>query len=219
LNNHRSIKTAVILGLLLSIQGWAQKSTSPPDWNKILKAGHTYFDDPTSENALKLYRALPETQVRGVRDGQEFEEVFYFFDAHLGVLERQVLLADRNAVKVAVRLWTISDGAFSEVLSDMLGDLIQVDPKMFIEEIREFPWPKDYGDFDAWLGEGNILCSGGMETSEEVWRKKLESRIAALETVEDSRLAKVRDRYISIIRRHLRDIGEHQDHDQSLKLS
>jgi hypothetical protein len=210
---------AIILGFLLSIQGWAQTSISQPDWDNILKAGQTYFDDPTSANALELYKALPKEKVRAVRDKQKFRDVFYFFDAHLGVLERQVLLADRNSVRVAVRLWTIADGAFSEVLNEMLGDLIQVDPKMFIEEIREFPWPKDYGDFDEWLGQGNILCAAGIEASEEVRRKKLESRITALETVADSRLAKVRDRYISIIRRHLRDIGECRDPDLSLRLS
>jgi hypothetical protein len=209
LNSNRSITAAIIVGLLLSIQGLAQTGIDQPDWDKIVKAGQTYFDDPTSANALELYKALPKEQVRDVRDEQRFRDVFYFFDAHLGALERQVLLADRNSVKVAVRLWTIADGAFAEVLSEMLGDLIQVDPKMFIEEIREFPWPKDYGDFDAWLSQGNILCAAGIEASEEVRLKKLESRIAALEAIADSRLAKVRDRYISIIRRHLRDIGEH----------
>jgi hypothetical protein len=211
--------TAIILLLLLAPLGGAQSSVSPPDWDKILKAGQTYFNDPTSANSLELYKALPETQVRSVRDGQEFRDVFYFFDAHLGALEHHVLLADRNAVRVAVRLWTIADGAFAEVLSEMLGDLIQVDPKMFIEEIRNFPWPKDYGDFDEWLSQGNILCAAGIEVSEEIRRKKLESRIRALETVTDSRFAKVRDHYISIIIRHLRDIGEYRDLDLSRQLS
>jgi hypothetical protein len=211
LNRNFTLAAAIICWPLFSILGWAQSSISPPDWDEILKAGRTYFSDPTSENALELYKALPETQVRGDRDGKEFRDVFYFFDAHLDLIRHQVLLADRNAVKVAVRLWTISDGAFSEVLSEVLGDLIQVDPKMFIEEIREFPWPKDYGDFDEWLSQGNILCDAGIEVSEEIRRKKLESRIRALETVTDSRLAKVRDHYISIIIRHLRDIGEYRD--------
>ncbi|MBE3124184.1 MAG: hypothetical protein IMZ57_00805 [Acidobacteria bacterium] len=111
-------------------------------------------------------------------------------------------------MKVAVRLWNIADGAFAEWLDSMLGDLIRVHPEMFLEEIREFPWPKDYGDFKDWLNQGHILCNGGIldgesEAGDEARRKELDLRIKALETVKALDLVAFRDECIAIIRKQI----------------
>jgi hypothetical protein len=132
------------------------------------------------------------------------------------VLERQVLKADRNAVKVAVRLWTIADGAFAEYLDSILGDLIRMDPKMFLEEIKEFPWPEDYPiDFMEWLSRGYVLCNGRIFNGESVSdeRRELELRIKALETVKDVNLAGFRDECIEIIRKHINEYFRHSGDD------
>jgi len=93
------------------------------------------------------------------------------------------------------------------MLASIFGDLIRVNPRMFLEEIEEFPWPEEYGDFNEWLGQGHLLCNGRVlddsEASNEIRRKELESRIKALRTVTDPNLARARDNYISIIRDHI----------------
>ena len=205
---------ALILGPLLSITGSPQTNAEAIDWDKILNAAHIYFASPTSENAFEFYTVLPKTQVRGEARETEFSKVFYYIDGNLDVLERQVLKADRNAVKVAVRLFTISDGAFSEWLDSMLGDLIRVDPKMFLEEIREFPWRNNYKDFKEWLlRRGNQLCNGRIldvesKASDKTKRKELELRIIALDTVKDANLADLRDECIAIIRKYIARVFE-----------
>jgi hypothetical protein len=200
---------ALIIGSHLSINGNAQTNIEGINWDKIMNAAQTYFASPTSENALKFFASLPNTAVLGeARETEEFHKVFYYIYNKLDILERLVLKADGNAVKVAVRLGGIGDGAFSEWLDEMLGDLIRVDPKMFLEEIRKYPWPDGYGDFKDWLAQCNVLCngrvlSGDSEASDEDRREELELRIKALETVKDANLMGFRDECIAILRKHI----------------
>jgi hypothetical protein len=87
----------------------------------------------------------------------------------------------------------------------MLGDLIRVDPKMFLEEIKvKF----------AWLNSGYILCNGAIlngesTASNEAKRKELELRIIALETVKAVNLVGFRDKCIAIIRKHINEYFRH----------
>jgi hypothetical protein len=201
----RRLIIATTLGFLSIIRGNPQTNAEAIDWHIVMGAAQAYFATPITENAQYLFSVLPKTQVRGERRRKDFLEVSSYIDGHLDLLERQVLKADRNAVKVAVRLWTIADGGFAEDLASMLGDLIRVNPKMFLEEFREFPWPEDYGDFKEWLGEGNLLCNGRIldgeyEASDEAQRKEMELRIKALKTVKDANLAAFRDECISMIK-------------------
>jgi hypothetical protein len=205
-----------ILGFLTSAYGGPQKNAEELSWDKMMSAAQTYFASPTTENARKLYLVLPRTYPRsGDRSGRHTELIYYVYN-NLGILERQVLKADRNAVKVAVRLFTIADGSFAEWLDDILGDLIRVDPKMFLEGIKEFPSRDKSGDLKVLLSYGYILCNGSIfsgesKASNEAKRSELELRIKALERVKDANLAVFRDECVSIIKLKL----EKREYDMS----
>ena len=179
------------------------------DWGNIMEVATTYFAVPSSENALRFYNALPKVQVQIKNEEEAFSKVNSYIFSNLVLLEKQVLKADRNSVKVAVRLWTIADGAFAEDLSDMLGQLIQIAPKMFLEETRDFPWSyHGHEGFLEWLKEGHIVCNGGVlggevEYDEQAVRAELLRRIQALETVKEKDLMEFRDICINIIKQHI----------------
>jgi len=54
------------------------------------------------------------------------------------------------AVRIAFRMYNMSDGAFSEYLDQMLGSLITINPQMFLEELK--PRFKITERFDALVG-------------------------------------------------------------------
>jgi len=179
------------------------------DWDSIAQATVVYFLDPSAENATNLYEALPKVQVRGKDRRGAFLVVNSQISDHLPLLREFVKRGDRNSVKIAVRLWTLADGGFAEQLSDMLGQLIRIDPKLFLAEIGDFPWPDDYEKFKDWLRQGNIVCDGGIlslnreNVDETAIREELEMRIKALNTVTENGLAELRDICITAIKEEL----------------
>jgi hypothetical protein len=161
-----------------------------------------YCLNPTPENAAKVQSA----KTPGI-DNQEF-------DARLRILEDQVLCSDVEAIRLVYRLKKEPDGAYGETLSQMLGRLIRINPRLFLEELaRHRP---QVGDRLPW-----ILCSIGPAYADRVAAKRyvLRSRLAAIETVDVPELGKLRDecgaelkRGIENLERHLEEPGtEKQD--------
>jgi hypothetical protein len=199
------VMTALILGSLSLIRGNPQTNVEGTNWDKIMNAAQIYFASPTSENTRRFYAVLPTKKGDWDNIKGDFEKVCSFIFDNLDVLNKQVLKPDRNAVKIAVCLFNISDGIYSEWLDSMLGDLIRVAPKMFLEETRRrFAELKERGFQDI----GYILCNGAIldgesTASDEAKRNELELRIIALETVKDANLAGLRDECIAIIRKRI----------------
>jgi hypothetical protein len=185
--------------------GSPQTDTGATDWDKIMNTAQTYFATPTSENAHEFYAALPTKKGDwGTLKGDRKKAESFIWD-NLDVLDKKVLKPYRNAVKIAVGLFPISDGIYGEWLNNMLGDLIRVDPKMFLEEtggrLAELRKRGSWND-------GYILCNGtildGESTaSNETKLKELKLRIVALKTVKDESLAGLRDECIKIIERRI----------------
>lgn len=100
----------------------------------IRKALLTWQKNPSGENALSLYRLLPEKRI--THASQTESELFAQIGDALQGLEKQVFAGDRNSVKLAFRLFAISDGAFTEWLQIMLGNTIRNHPRLFLEELK-----------------------------------------------------------------------------------
>ena len=102
---------------------------------ELLRQRFRAYQKKTSDrNAELLYEALPEKGHIKLEDS-EMEVIGEIAD-NLMTLEKQVLKGQRNSVKVAFRMFTISDGAFTEWLQIMLGNLITENPEMFLEELK-----------------------------------------------------------------------------------
>ena len=161
---------------------------------ELLRQRFRAYQKKTSDrNAELLYEALPEKGHIKLEDS-EMEVIGEIAD-NLMTLEKQVLKGQRNSVKVAFRMFTISDGAFTEWLQIMLGNLITENPEMFLEELkthlhlcRELP-----------------IYNLGSEFVDKLDKRidEYKLRINALETVSANDLADIKERCIELLEKRL----------------
>lgn len=152
----------------------------------------TYCANPTPENAIKVQSAnLPNL------DAREFER-------RLQILEDQVLCSDVEAVRLVYRLKQESDGAYSEFLSQTLCRLVRINPRLFLEELARHR--QQVKDRLPW-----VLCSTGAGYVDRVAAQRyvLRKRLAAIRTVDDPDLRKLRDECSAALQRKIADLGEH----------
>lgn len=159
--------------------------------NGLSNAFKTYLNDPSDKNAERVINFLPKTgHVEFSGSKREFE-VFDFIYQNLKTVEKQVYARNRLSTRLAFRLMSISDGVFSEELDIILGRLINIDPKLFLKELK--------------LRENEIVrydtLLGNTGTEEFVGRpqdecKELKKRIDSLRSVNDKDLLKIRNRCI-----------------------
>jgi hypothetical protein len=179
-----------------------------------MKAAKTYFSFPSSENAFELYGVLPKTHLR--YETRDFSAGSIYLKAHdyifdnFPILDTQVKKGDRNAVKVAVRLWTIAEEDFAEGLCDVLYGLVRADPEMFLEEFSHFPgnYQEMVDVLRQVLSRGVTLDTGKPFKAEDVL-EELEARARALENIEsdDLLVIKLRSEAISLIKSDIQMIN------------
>jgi len=170
------------------------------DWGVLDLAARRYVECPSTDNALLLYNALPEMPLSGqVDEGRLVGFVDYAFD-NIDVLERQVSVGDRNAVKLGLRLYNFAGGLNVMRLDCMMGNLARSHPRMFLEELKSAPnaqWIKKLGypvDLSSFYFS---------EKWKAAHRFELEMRIKALESVTDNSLVELRDECIKKIKEFL----------------
>lgn len=171
-----------------SVRG-AQSSTF--DWDKLLKAWENYLNYPSSENADKVSELLPDSgHVKYA--GKHWEEVVDTIYKDLYLLELQVYSSDRAAVRLTFKLYTIADGAFGEELGMILGALIRINSRLYLEEAQH------NRNLLASMGLGLPTGSMGYWYIENDSAQCLEAslRIKALKNVQDSSLINIRNECI-----------------------
>jgi hypothetical protein len=161
------------------------------DWVKLGAAWENYMDYPSSENADKVYNLLPaQGHFNYTHEHQEEDETSELIYSNLKMLERQIYSSDRHAVKLGFRLFTIADGGFAEYLDDILGSLIRINPRLFLEELKE--------NRDIIMGLDGLLGNFGDPYVDRMKAHDLEAslRVKALRSVKDKSLKSLRDECI-----------------------
>lgn len=168
---------------------------------KLAEAWHSFQQTPSSENAFKLYQSLPDNpdSARNVYLSQQ--KVLQSIYEDFKVLEYQVLTQDRNSVKVAFRLISLSDGDFTETICIVLGRLIKINPQMFLQELKteiktNRKLIKILSGLVSNLGEQYI-------NSHDASLIELEARIKALQLIKDKNLLAIRDECIAVLKETL----------------
>ena len=166
------------------------------DLAKFYEAWKEYISYPSSENAIRVYTLLPDTgHVFNYIDiDEELEDTLWDVYESLSMLERQVYSSDREAVRLAFRLLTTwADGACGEELDIILGTLIRINPKLFLEEL--YTHRNLVSRLDALVGNfGPEYC--GRDKAE---RLEASLRIKALKQVTDPKLVEVHDECIGLL--------------------
>jgi hypothetical protein len=157
-----------------------------------------YVNLPRPENALKVQSASYSDSSGG--PDRLFED--------LELLDVQIAAGDREAIRLALRLTSESDGHYAETLGIMLGRLVRINPQLFLEEFQS--------QRDKIARSEGVLASAlgnyGMAYVDRLQAKEYETerRIHALKRVTDPDLRPLRDRCVNILEAHLAQLRRRQ---------
>jgi hypothetical protein len=162
-----------------------------------------YLSRPTPEGAKQVLSA-------SYRDSSSADPDRLFNDLEL--LAVQVAAGDREAVRLAFRLYSEADGAYAETLDILLGRIVRIHPTLFLEELqrqRAQVRPRAPRTFDGVVS--GILGNLGKEyvdrTRAQVY--ETERRIASLQSVSNPGLRQSRDHCVAILKYQLDEFRSH----------
>lgn len=164
------------------------------DWERLYVAWEGYINYPNADNALRVYRLLPNEQY--IRHGEMTEngkKCWYAIANNIEILEHQVISGDRAAVQLAFKFKVIADGAFSESLNIMLGKLIRINPKMFLEELKRH--------YSLISGINFILRNSSNIYVDrlEAYLYEIQQRIKAIESITDPALEEIKTECLRVL--------------------
>jgi hypothetical protein len=175
--------------MVLSVMAYAADSVS---WTGIKKGYAAYCEFPSGENAdgvIKLLPTAPAAPATYAGDNQKTQTLDFIY-SNLAMLQRQVISRDPYAVKLAFSLKTIADGGLAEELDVVLGQLIRIDPTLFLRQLSQSR--SGIIRLDSLVGNlGEIYVDNSKAQMLEVSR-----RIEALQQVSDPQLVTTRDKCI-----------------------
>ena len=192
------IHTIFLLTLMLfSNASNAATDQKPPtyNWSNLISSFENYSNYPTPENANKVISLLPKERINYTGTSEEKEMLEFIYSRNqFGMLERQVISGEKEAIRLAYGLKSIADGAFSEDLSILLGKLIRINPKLFLQGLIEFQ--NLVVRYDALVGNhGDIYVD---RHKAQCYEDQL--RIESLLAVDEPNLIMLRDKCIAILR-------------------
>lgn len=184
---------SVIVSLMLTCFVSISFAGEVVDWKGIEQAYSEYIEYPSDENARKVRDLLPAAGHVEYTGEQLERAAIEFIYSNIRMLERQIISRDRDAVKLGFRLITIADGGFREDLYIMLGQLIRIDPEMFLRELKE---AEELVGRLEWL----VRIYGDIYVDRfDAKRLETERRKRALKSVSDPALKDIRDRCINAL--------------------
>jgi hypothetical protein len=179
---------------------WAQVAEQPGklDWPRFRAAFGAFLEYPSPERAKAARVLLPAGHVSYTASADQRPTIEMVYQG-LPMLERQVQARDPEAVQLAFDLFAIADGAFAEDLGVLVGELIRIDPQLFLMSLhsREARF-RDLGLIVGNLGEPYVdrTRAGCFE---------LRLRIASLESVHQDAVSSVRKRCIQELKEQARE--------------
>lgn len=191
------IRTILIIIVIFPVvlMGDSEDSVPVVNWHRLDTAWQAYLYYPSCDNALNVYKLLPSSGHIDYTYSQIEKDVMDSILENITLLERQIYASDTNAIKVAFRLLSISDGAFTEVLCMILGNLIRINPQLFLKELADNP--------DWMVILGSLVGNFGDEYIDKMRARELEvsDRIKALQSVQDEELLMLREECIKALKK------------------
>ena len=181
----------IILCCYLSLEpsAIAHQEGQPIDWNGIRKAYVSFSKNPSSCNGEVFVKELPKTPILDVRESEEKLNTYYLIISPIdhSPFRSIVLDGNRYAVEAVFRLLNISDGAGTEMLFSLLGDVMKLHPRLYLEILDK------YKDMEFFKLVGNAVEWNTEPLGSKEEKVELQTRIDALETVKDKEYRALRD--------------------------
>lgn len=171
----RTLTTFILT--LISLTNLAQ----PDKWVDFEKTWDEYVRQATHENAVKVYEQLPDKALS--KDFPAERLTYKIFENWYQIVSKRIATGDKDVIRIGFRLLTIADGAFQEDLGMDLGKLIVINPKLFLQELKNHR--------HLIVSLDRVVGNFGEEyvDKNELQLKETEKRIKSLEKVSDSGLA------------------------------
>ncbi len=146
-----------ILCISLSQYGFSEEKPQVIDWKNIKKSWDAYIEYPSSKNLEKVFILLPYMKWKKYSD--QLSNILYGGRSvinemlkDLWLLEKEAYSGNVWAVRVLHKLLTIVSGWSKEKVLSILGNLIRINPSLFLEEMSQQIENIDSDDFHS------ILC-------------------------------------------------------------
>lgn len=164
----------------------------------IRNAFLAYLDNPSPENGKSFVATLPDKSVCLSNQEERSKTIELIVSSGRNSrLGKRALAGDRYAIEAAFRLLNITDAAYSEMVLILLGDVVRAQPKMFLEVLLSY---KDSEQFKA----DGFPVSMTIYRDDAKYRRELETRIKALDTIKDTKYTEIRDACILQLRKEIR---------------
>lgn len=153
--------------------------------SQVVRNMEIYVKSPTKENANKAIDSIPEL----------FSDPMgpIYSDELMSILEEKIKNKDPIALRLAMRLVNIADGAFAEDLYIMLVDVISREPELFLSELNKVKEPR--------IVDGLVLNLGEMDYSNQCLMYS--KRINTFQQVQNASLNRIKNTAISILNTEL----------------
>ena len=169
--------TYILILLFISGTCVAQEKTHE---QSIIKYVNAYAENPSKTNAEKALKVIPVVQSDSV--GRIYS------DRLTDNLEKQILNNDPSALKLAIRLINIADGAFALDLYVIIVDITTQNPALLLNVLKN--------ESEQHSIEGVLLNMSEPGLNQcNVWLQRKQS----LQTVQDSDLRKIKEKAISVL--------------------
>jgi hypothetical protein len=203
-NNKRNALGCLSVGVLLTCSlslGTAAVVNEPIDWCKIRTSFKAFVDDPSPANGRIFVDALPKRPSRNPNE-IEFKERLKTLDLIVNPIGhsafRKITIdGNRYAFEAVFRLLNISDAAYSEMLLSLLGEIVRIHPRKFLDVLYE------YRDMEAFVADGFPVTWTKYDPRSKEEENELRMRIEALDSVSDEKYREVRDICVSEIQKAL----------------
>jgi len=181
----------IVFFILTSLTVFGQSTK----WTDFEKAWDNYLSKPTHDNSVRVYSLLPD-KVMGddYPDGGQTGRIFSKIDQ----LDKLVQQGNRDALRLAFKLFTIADGEYAEGLQIEIGKLVNPNPKLFLQELKNHRHL--IVSLDGLVGN---LGQDYVDEFEQQTKEK-EKRIKSLNKVSDKDLIIVRDECVKELDRQVK---------------
>ena len=181
--------------------GFSEEKTPVIDWKSLNKSWDVYIEYPSSENLKKVFILLPYLKWKYYND--QLSKIFYGSDIVLKKMVKDIWLLEKEAysgngwaVKVLHKLATILDGWDKKEVLSILGNLIRINPALFLEEIAQQMENIDNEDFNSILRYLDLVYYTDKIKAQY---REIDLRIKSLETVKKESLNLVKAKCIEVL--------------------
>ena len=186
--------------ILLTHASVSTRGASPGgavDFSELTQALRAFQEKPSEETTAAVRALLPrEGHIKFDASGQARATRAALEEA-LPVLEAQVETVDRDAVQLAFNLLEVTDAPVSDSLAVIVGKLITIDARVFLEELLR--WRTQLSP----RGLGQLVGTLGREYAEQdraAVCAEIQRRIDALLAVSEAPVIEARDECVAELR-------------------